>query len=399
MVFSVICLRMLFYHNNDKWHKLSHRNGILWGLFIYLILRALFYALYLANDEHSLSDGVYFFLIDGPTMLFFLVYTQLCLYWVSVADKRRLDEHRWKRGYLVMVVVLTAILIVNIAYRVREKKEKAHGDATMRWVYGMSIGVLSWVLAACFCFYGIAFYNYLKTLPEGDVRRKKLPKLLFALTLFSIGFVVYGSFIIFGYAANMDYLPGSNADLTHAQESALVFRALDCFLASLIIYIVHSPQQVNPSTKSTFLQTSSEPLLEEGPIETLANAASRISVFEETHGAKPRQSLQLLSPSSPDFERHHNLTPEEAQIASQAQNERLEALGQPLGRLDELSSSGGDFPYDRVRRHYNQKYAPQASNNPSEASTCSSMTSASMSGSRDSQQAQNFTQAGPEANV
>ena len=55
------------------WLQLSHRNGILWGLFTYLLLRALFYILYLANDSHALSDGVYFFLIDGPTMLFFLV--------------------------------------------------------------------------------------------------------------------------------------------------------------------------------------------------------------------------------------------------------------------------------------------------------------------------------------
>merc|ERR1711907_614029 len=118
----------------------------------------------------------------------------------------------------------------------------------------MSVGV-----ALSFLVYGWQFHTKLQTLPEGDVRRNVLPRLLAAMAIFSVGFVVYGFYLIYGFAFRNSYFPGIDTGLTHAQDEAVLFRAMDWLLASLIVYIVYVPAPSSPSLRSSY----GEPLLED----------------------------------------------------------------------------------------------------------------------------------------
>lgn len=365
VVACILCIRMIFNHNNS-WHQPSHRNGILWGLFFYLVLRFFFYSLYLADDERSMGNGIYFLLIDGPTLLFFVVYTQLVLYWAQMVGSSKFEQTLFKKGYYVMMGILAVVLIIDIVYRVRNSEHHTDDDTT-RYVYGLTIGTLSLVLAAGFLHYGWRFYLYLDTLPEGDVRRRRLPRILAAMALFSAGFVVYGCFIIFCYSAGYNYLPGTNTNLTQSQKSAIVFRSMDVYLASLILYIVQRPGKLSDQFWRS--KTFNEPLLEsDSACETLTAAATRqglVSSMSDSGSHEERPSeLEMGLQNSPREDRRALA---HAALVHEARQGHLTAMGQPMTMSSvvpessfALTPSGcqEDFPYrDRVMKHYRSNYA------------------------------------------
>lgn len=385
------CIRMIFNHNN-KWYEMSHRNGILWGLVIYLFFRALFYMLYLNDDEKALGDFIYFCLIDVPTMIFFMVYTQLVLYWAQMTGSHKLEEQRWKHGYYALLGLLSVILIVDITYRVKDANDGSE-DNTMRYVYGLTIGVLSLGLSASFLYYGWSFYLYLDTLPEGDVRRRRLPRILAAMVLFSCGFLVYGCFIIFGYAADLDYLPGTDTGLSHSQESALVFRSMDVLLAGLIMYIIKKPTGKSADWRT---RTFPEPLLEAlspGNAEPLTTAAARqgimsMSMGEELESPLPEPQSQSASPGRKD-----RRAQAAAHLAQEAREDRFMGMCQPMTLNSNTAqgfsgSENDDFPYrDRVLKHYRSNYASFTSATGSGSATASDYEPPSLTGSNSSNDA------------
>jgi len=368
---SVLCLRMIFHMGNDSWRQLSHRNGILWGLVVYLLMRALFYVLYLADDEHSMGTFIYYSLIDVPTMIFYFVYTQLVLYWATMVDKNALEEHRWRNGYFCLMGCLLVILITNLVYRLED------GADTMRYVYGLTLGVMTIGLALGFVVYGWKFQTKFETLPEGDVRRRRLPRMLTAMIAFSVGFVIYGFFLVCGYAFGLDYMPGYSG-LSHSQEGAVVFRMMDCLLASLIIYIVKAPGN-NAAWKKTF----AEPLLEtdQTNFSEMFPGASVAEAFTSPRGTlgKSLGGTPMHSMSSPVHSQSMSESmsgPHSEGAKDRSAQERFLGYDQPMGaqtqendvptgKMTMTDAGGGDFPYkDRVMKHYRQQYGQQGAYTP-----------------------------------